>query len=126
MYENSTRYQDNDGVFSAIVRIGIVTGVDHDKRLARVQFEDMKLPSDWLPVLINRDVIRDYPYDAPQWTEFETEWKGTRVGDPDYADHRHRLTIRPWMPKVNDQVLVLYEPIRNGRGFILGAIAPWV
>lgn len=29
------------------------------------------------------------------------------------------------LPRVNDQVLVLYEPIRDGRGFILGGIQPW-
>lgn len=29
------------------------------------------------------------------------------------------------LPKVNEQVLVLYEPIRDGRGFILGGIQPW-
>ncbi len=119
MYENSTRYQDNDGVFSAIVRIGIVTNVDNDKRLARVQFKDMKLPSDWLPVLINRDFISGY--DVPQRTEFEAGGSGYAA----YASHKHDLNIKPWMPKVNEQVLVLYEPVRDGRGFIMGGIQPW-
>lgn len=125
MYERQTRYQDNDAAFSVMVRVGIVTAVNNDKRLAQVQFQDMDLPSGWIPVLINRDVIHYYPYDEPQWTEFETEWKGERAGDPDYVDHRHKLIIKPWMPKVNDQVLCLYEPIRDGRGFVLGGIQPW-
>lgn len=125
MYKENTRYQDNDAAFSVMVRIGIVTAVNNDKRLAQVLFRDMGLPSGWIPVLINRDVIKDYPYDEPQWTEYETECKGTRTGYPDYADHRHKLIIKPWMPKVNDQVLVLYETIRDGRGFVLGGIQPW-
>lgn len=36
---------------------------------------------------------------------------------PSYTRH-----IKPWMPKVNDQVLVLYLPVFNGDGFILGGI----
>ena len=92
MYEDRTRYQDDGAVFSCIVRIGIVTAVDNEKRLAQVQFQDMNLPSGWIPVLINRDVIHYYPYDVPQWTEFETEWKPDRVGDKDYVDHRHKHT----------------------------------
>ena len=125
MYEKQTRYQDDGAAFSVMVRIGNVTAVDNVKRLAQVYFQDMALPSGWIPVLINRDVIHYYPYDVPQWTEFETEWKPDRVGDKDYVDHRHKLIIKPWMPKVNDQVLCLYEPIRDGRGFVLGGIKPW-
>lgn len=125
MFEEQTRYQDDNTAFSVMVRVGIVTAVDNEKRLAKVYFQDMKLPSDWIPVLINRDVINDYPYDETQWTEFETESLGARVGDQDYVDHRHKLIILPWMPKVNDQVLCLYEPVRDGRGYVLGGIQPW-
>lgn len=32
---------------------------------------------------------------------------------------------KPYMPKVGEQVLCIYEPVRNGRGFILGGIQPW-
>ena len=39
-----------------------------------------------------------------------------------FASHKHDLIIKPWMPKVNDQVLVLYLPVFNGDGFILGGI----
>ena len=125
MDEKNVQYQDMETVFSSIFRVGIVTDVNLEKRLARVKFQDLDETSDWLPVLINRDVIPDYNYDDPQWTEFETEWKGSRSGDPDYADHRHKLIIKPWMPKVNDQVLTAYLPVRGGHGFVLGGIQPW-
>ena len=108
-----------------IVREGTVTAVDNDRRIAKVWFDALGIDSDWLPVLINRDVIHYYPYDEDQWTEYETQWKGSRVGDPDYADHRHKLIIKPWMPKVNDKVLVLYFPVFNGDGVILGGVNPW-
>ncbi len=119
MYGRETEYQNNNNVFSAIVRVGTVTAADNEKRIARVYFPDMKLPSDWLPVLITRDFIPDY--DVPQQTEYESGGSG----DAAFERHKHDLIIRPYMPKVNDQVLVLYEPVRDGRGFILGGIQPW-
>lgn len=108
-----------------IVREGKVTAVDNDKLIAKVWFDDLKIESDWMPVLINHAIIKDYPYDSPQWTEFETEWVGSRAGDPDYADHKHKLIIKPWMPKINDMVLVLYFPVFNGDGVVLGGVKPW-
>lgn len=119
MRETETRYQDNNAVLAGLVRVGKVTAVNNEKRLAQVLYEDTALPSGWLPVLITRDYIPDY--DGAQRTEFESGGSG----DASFARHKHDLTIRPWMPKVNDQVLVLYEPIRDGRGFILGGIQTW-
>ena len=38
-------------------------------------------------------------------------------------DHDHAGThLTYWMPKVNDRVLVLYLPVFNGDGFVLGGI----
>ncbi len=119
MYENNTRYQDNDAAFSSIVRIGIVTDVDNDKRLAQVYFQDLNLNSGQIPVLINRDFIPDY--DVPQRTEYEAGGSG----DAAYERHKHDLPVKPWMPKKGEQVLCLYEPIRDGRGFVLGGIQAW-
>ena len=125
MYEDRTRYQDDGAVFSCIVRIGIVTAVDNEKRLAQVQFQDMNLPSGWIPVLINRDVIHYYPYDVPQWTEFETEDKMPQEGETRYVPHKHKILRKPWMPKVGDEVLALYLPVLDADGFILGGIKRW-
>ena len=113
MFERQTQYQNNEDTFSTVVRVGIVTAVDSERRLAQVYFRDMDLPSGWIPVLINRDI-------APQ-TEYEEGGEGMAA----FERHKHDLTIRPWMPKVNEQVLCLYEPIRDGRGFVLGGIQTW-
>jgi len=116
MYEKQTRYQDDGAAFSVMVRIGNVTAVDNVKRLAQVYFQDMALPSGWIPVLINRDYIPDY--DVPQRTEFEAGGSG----DPAFASHKHDLLIKPWMPKVNAVVLCIYLPGFNTDGYILGEI----
>ena len=102
-----------------IVREGKVTAVDNGKRIAKVWFDSMGIESDWLPVLITRDFIPDY--DVPQRTEF----KAGGSGDPALASHKHDLIIKPYMPKVNDLVLVLYFPVFNGDGVILGGVKPW-
>ncbi len=115
----NTAYQDMGTVFSSFFRLGFVTDVSNGKRIARVKFEDLGYTSGWIPVLINRDYIPDY--DVPQRTEFETGGSG----DPAFASHKHDLIIKPWMPKKGEQVLCIYEPVRNGRGFILGGIQPW-
>ena len=102
-----------------IVREGKVTAVDNGKRIAKVWFDALEIESDWMPVLITRDFIPDY--DVPQRTEFEAGGSG----DPAFASHKHDLIIKPYMPKVNDLVLVLYFPVFNGDGVILGGVKPW-
>ena len=102
-----------------IARGGKVTAVNNEKRIAKVWFDDLEIESDWMPVLITRDFIPDY--DVPQRTEFEAGGSG----DPAFESHKHNLIIKPWMPKVGEQVLCLYEPIRDGRGFVLGGIQAW-
>ncbi len=110
-----------------IVQLGTVTAVDESKRIAKVWFDALGIQSDWLPVLISGDRIGSdvKEWSETQWTEFETEDKGERTGDPDYVDHKHKIIRKPYMPVVGDQVLCIYETVRNGRGFILGGIQPW-
>ena len=98
------------------MRIGVVTAVNNDEYLARVQFEDQDLPSDWLIVLDNRPFIPDY--DVPQRTEYEAGGAGAAA----YASHKHDLIIKQWMPVVNQPVLVLFLPVKNADGFILGGV----
>ncbi len=102
-----------------IVRQGKVTAVNNDKRIAKVWFDDLEIESDWIPVLITRDFIPSY--DGQQRTEYEQGG----AGDAAFARHKHDLVIKPYMPKVNDIVLVLYFPVFNGDGVILGGIKPW-
>ena len=108
-----------------LVRVGTVTDRQMDKRLVRVWFEDDAMSSGWLPVIISQDVTPDYEYDDPQWTELETEWEGSRSGEKDYVDHKHKIIRKPYMPKVGDQVLVVYLPVWNADGFVIGGIQPW-
>lgn len=115
----STAYQDISAVFSSFFRIGYVTDLNNEKRIARVKFEDLGYTSGWIPVLINKDFAPGY--DVPQRTEFEAGGSG----DAAFANHKHDLIIKPYMPKKGEQVLCIYEPVRNGRGFILGGIQKW-
>ena len=82
-------------------------------------FDVLGIESDWMPVLINRDYIPGY--DMPQRTEYEAGGSGAAA----YESHKHDLVIKPWMPKVNDLVLVLYFPVFNGDGVVLGGVMPW-
>ncbi len=50
---------------------------------------------------------------------------GQSYGYAEYERHRHLLKIKPYMPKVNDLVVVLFVPIFNGDGVILGGVQPW-
>ena len=99
-----------------LVRIGTVTDVNHQKREVRVKFLNTNLTSGWLRVLNNVPAIPDY--EGNQQTEFEAGGSS----EASFASHKHNLTIKQWMPKVNDTVLTLYLPVFNGDGFVLGGI----
>lgn len=85
-----------------MVQEGTVTAVaPGGRQLARV-----KLPSgvisDWLAVL---------GFPAP----VEVDPAGTYT-------HTHPARVKPWVPKVNDRVLVLLLPCPDGGGYILGGL----
>lgn len=98
---------DIDSILGRMVRVGIVTAVDGSARMARVKFEDDNENSGMLYVLASPPFIPGP--DSPQHT-------GAAEG------HEHPLEILPWMPKVNDTVLVLYLPVDDSDGYILGRI----
>ena len=102
-----------------IVREGTVTAVDADTRRARVKFQDLNIISDWLPVLSTPPFIPDY--EGEQRTEYESGGSEEAA----FASHKHDLIIKPWLPSVNDTVLVVYLPLRSADGFVLGRIDPW-
>ncbi len=103
-------------ILKRLVRVGTVTDVNRDKRMARVKFPDKNMSSGWLYVLAARPFIPDY--DGAQRT---AESSGGE-GDAAFAGHAHDLTVLPWMPRVNATVLTLYLPVSDGDGFILGEI----
>lgn len=99
-----------------MVRVATVTDVNNGKHLVRVKFQDTGYTSDWIRVLDNRPFIPDY--DVPQVT-------GPRAGGsgfPQYESHDHPLSIKQWMPKVNQTVLTLYIPVDDGDGYVIGGM----
>ena len=107
---------DIESVLTRLVRVGIVTDVNKKKRKARVKFDDEDLPSGWLRILANPPFIPKV--DEPQRTEFESRGGG----DEAFASHKHDVIMTPWLPRVNDVVLVLYLPAHDSDGYILGRI----
>lgn len=103
-------------ILSRLVQIGTVTNVDNVRRMARVKFHDTGITSAWLHVLKSPPFIP--ACDGPQHTEFESGGNG----DNSFASHRHDLVILPWMPKVNDTVLTIYLPVKEGDGYIIGGV----
>lgn len=125
MTESENRENLVSQALDGLVRVGTVTDRQMDKRLVRVWFNDDNLPSGWMPVIISQDVTPDYEYDDPQWTEFDTEDKVPQAGETKYVPHKHKIKRKPYMPKVGDQVLVVYLPIWNADGFVIGGIQKW-
>lgn len=100
-------------------RLGIVMAVDKETRRARVKFPDVDMVSDYLPVLANQPYIP--AYEGTQRTEYQEGGSGEAA----YARHYHELKILPWLPKVNDLVLVVYVGGQDGDGIIVGGVIPW-
>ncbi|MCD8199800.1 MAG: phage baseplate assembly protein V [Coriobacteriaceae bacterium] len=98
---------DSNSVLEGLVRIGTVTDTDTSSRQARVKFQDVNMTSGWLPVVQHRGASITV----------------SSVTSPSTGEtHTHTATLGYWMPSVNDIVLVLYLPIWNADGFILGGI----
>lgn len=64
----------------------------------------------------------------PEPAEPEPDTSGEQVTPEDgdeyggIRSHSNKVKTRMWMPHIDDMVLCLYLPIRNGDGFILGKI----
>lgn len=74
------------------IRCGKVHSIDEKKRLVRVFFEDAKIMSGWLKVISSPS--KNF------------------VGEE----------LQPWLPKVNDTVLCLYNGGFNADGYVVGGI----
>lgn len=105
-----------ENILSNIVRVGTVSSIDTTNRKARVLYKDKNFTSDWLYILqhpgagVHVEKNRDSD-SLPGEEAIES------VGE-----HDHDAEVTYWMPVVNDTVLVLYLPMFNGDGFILGVI----
>lgn len=108
---------DFENILANLVRIGTVSSVDSSNRTARVVFKDMDIVSGWLPVLQHFGAGVYIRSDGSHTHELE-DGDPTKTG----GSHNHDANVAYWMPKVNDMVVVLYLPVFNGDGFILGGI----
>lgn len=104
-------------ILANLVRIGTVSSVDNSKRVARVIFEDKDIVSGWLHVLQRPNTGLYIKANGKHSHELSGGSKTEIDGE-----HDHSGNTTYWMPRVNDTVLVLYVPVFNGDGFVLGAI----
>ncbi len=108
---------ESENILHNLVRIGTVSAVDYAGRKARVLFKDRGITSGWLYVL-QHNGAGVHIEDNGNHTHTVS---GVGLTSTD-GEHNHNANLTYWMPAVNDTVLVLYLPVFNGDGFILGAI----
>lgn len=106
-----------ENIIRNLVRIGTVSAVDAKKRMARVIYKDKDLVSGWLHVLQQPQATVQVKPDGLHTHTISGDVTAEMDGE-----HTHQANIDSWMPKINDTVLVLYLPVFNGDGFILGVI----
>ena len=101
-----------------IVRIGTVTAVNPNKRQARVKFKDSDLTSGWLSILQHYGSGVSIADDGEHEHPVDTGGTAQKV-----EDHDHKGSyVTYWLPRVNDTVLVLYFPVFQGDGYIVGGV----
>lgn len=105
------------------LRVGTVTAIDAKRYTARVRFDDRRdmtglpLISDWLQVVQRPGTALNIKPDGAH----SQGAAGAQV-----EDHSHEESVSAlWMPKINDQVLTIYEGVANGRGYIVGGVMTW-
>mgnify|MGYP001048578019 CR=1 FL=1 len=108
---------DSENILRNLVRIGTVSSVDPEKRIARVIFKDKDMVSGWLYVLQHHGAG---VYTKPDGKHSHDLSGGSMTEEN--GEHGHAANVTYWMPRINDTVVVLYLPVFNGDGFILGAI----
>ncbi len=105
-----------ENLISRMIQVGTVSSVDKPGRRVRCILRETGHTSGWLYVLKSSPLIPDE--NLPQHTESQSGGDGEAL----FANHFHELKVNPWMPKVNDQVLIVYLPVDDGDGFVIGGI----
>lgn len=117
-----------DSELSRIVQVGTVTALDVAAHKVRVKFQHTGLTSDWLPVLKNAPSVscntagsHDHSGSVSvQSADGHTHGASVSVDNSD--GHKHSISVSAWMPAINDTVLVVYLPVFNSDGFVIGGI----
>jgi len=130
---------DVEAILLNLVRVGTVRAIDASKRKARVWYDDLGILSGWLSVMqfygaavrvlggahIHEHGVsfeNDHTHVAP--VDISSAGGHRHVVTDDTMDsHEHSgTTLAAWMPTVGARVLVLYLPVFNGDGFVLGGL----
>lgn len=113
---------DAEKILARLVQIGTVTALDASRLMARVKFQDLNMTSGWLHVIQHYDAdLYIEPDGQHTHTIRDTYTGGGSASTQPKHDHT-RSNVTYWMPKINDTVLVLYLPVADSDGFILGGI----
>ena len=114
---------DSNEILSRLVQTGIVSAVDSSNRTARGILEATGHTSGVLKVLQHYGANFYIEPDAKHTHDIaDTYTGGGSASTFPHHDHLPGSHLTWWMPKVNDRVLILYLPVFNGDGFILGGI----
>lgn len=114
---------DAEKILARLVQVGTVTSVDSGRRTARVKFHDTGLISAPLRVLQHHAAGLYIEPDAEHTHIISDTYSGGGSASTFPAhDHLPGSHLTYWMPKVNDAVLVLYLPVPDSDGYILGGI----
>lgn len=112
----------DESILERLVQIGTVTAVNTSKKQARVKFQDKDMISGWLTVLQRPGTNLNIKPDGEHTHTITDTYSGGGSASTE-PDHNHEGSVTTsYMPKVNDTVLVLYLPVSNSDGFILGGL----
>ena len=116
----------DEAILNNLVRVGTVRAVDPAKRKARVWYDDLGIISGWLTILQLYGAGVNVVAGGGHSHQHEVSSQAGHVHavtDNAIEHHEHHgTTVGYFMPKVDARVLVLYLPVFNGDGFILGGL----
>lgn len=110
----------DDSIISRMIQIGTVTDVSGKK--ARVKFQNTDITSDWLPVLQRTGEIVEVKSNGSHSHTITCSGEGCSPQSNTTGAHVHQAAVTIWAPKVNDTVVVVFLPVFNSDGFIIGGV----
>lgn len=153
--EKENELNRRTGRMELLIRVGKVCAVDVKAGKVRVIYPEKDgMTSPWLTVLrqvplvtvekwtddekwdmtaqygtydrqlgIGEEYRKSYPDEIEN--TITLEYNCPEHGAEDVKVHRERVTVRPWMPYIDQMVLCLYMPYgKTHEGYVLGAITP--
>lgn len=112
----------DEKILERLAQIGTVTAIQGTT--ARVLFPDTQITSDWLPILQRKgELVRTINAEAGKHTHDISTPEGSGSAS-ESGNHTHTATseVVSWVPQIGTTVLVIYLPVFNSDGFIIGGI----